>query len=324
MLSRGVRVSRRARRSHRSRVTGIESEGKARRSIRIGTRAAAWEATGKLRFPHTLQHPLGSRTRNFPREKSNFHAEKGQCPRASARPCPARSTGYGGDAGADAFIGDRRTAFGPLARPRRPPPRPGPAVKPPGAHNCLVTTCSHPLRLLASVVSAEEARPPRSVTRVSTPRFVPRFVQLTSGISHPRPSSSADGPRAMTVAVADERRAIPPPAPGKIRQPAETTPADRRAPSPSDSGSDTTEAGDAANPIQRTPDAVAMAKDGASAPAPARPASTPPQVGNAAANNDIGGLASMAARQSPSLGGRTTTRPRRRYTPSPRVGSRPR
>ena len=176
MLSRGVRVSRRARRSHRSRVTGIESEGKARRSIRIGTRAAAWEATGKLRFPHTLQHPLGSRTRNFPREKSNFHAEKGQCPRASARLCPARSTGYGGDAGADAFIGDRRTAFGPLARPRRPPPRPGPTVKPPGAHNCLVTTCSHPLRLLASVVSAEEARPPRSVTRVSTPRFVPRFL----------------------------------------------------------------------------------------------------------------------------------------------------
>ena len=73
----------------------------------------------------------------------------------------------------------------------------------------------------------------------------------------------------MTVAVADERRAVPQPAPGKIRQPAETTPADRRAPSPSDSGSDTTEAGDAANPIQRTPDAVAMAKDGASAPASA-------------------------------------------------------
>ena len=99
----------------------------------------------------------------------------------------------------------------------------------------------------------------------------------------------------MTVAVADERRAVPQPAPGKIRQPAETTPADRRAPSPSDSGSDTTEAGDAANPIQRTPDAVAMAKDGASAPAPARPASTPPQVGNSAANNNIGGLASMAS-----------------------------
>ena len=91
----------------------------------------------------------------------------------------------------------------------------------------------------------------------------------------------------MTVAVADDRRAVQQttPAPGKIRQPAETTPADRRAPSPSDSGSDTTEAGDAANPIHRTPDAVAMAKDGASAPAPARPASTPPQAGNNAAAN---------------------------------------
>ena len=100
----------------------------------------------------------------------------------------------------------------------------------------------------------------------------------------------------MTVAVADDRRAVQQttPAPGKIRQPAETPGADRRAPSPSDSGSDTTEAGDAANPIQRTPDAVAMAKDGASVPAPARPpASTPPQV--QAGNANIGGASNPSA-----------------------------
>ena len=80
----------------------------------------------------------------------------------------------------------------------------------------------------------------------------------------------------MTVAVGDARARDAPAlastqTQGKI-QPRESSlqpTSHHRARSPSDSGSDTTEAGDAANPIQRTPDArsdVVLLKDVAAGP----------------------------------------------------------